>query len=218
MLWGAAMAVGAESFRMYSDDRGQAIAVAITATQHLMESFINSAKSIECEEITETDFSNKWSFAKYLFSGKFYSCFKLAEKWAPDAIEAASAGVSIEQAEFTRQPISCASEVIKKMGGSEEEMVMVAGFAGGLGLSGSGCGALGAVMWKTTLELVKIDKWKYTLTNPTIEKIINEFYEASDYEMDCHKICGMRFNTIDEHSEYIKSGGCDKLMNALAQL
>jgi hypothetical protein len=36
MLWGSALAVGAESFRRH-DDRGQAIGIAITATQHLIK-------------------------------------------------------------------------------------------------------------------------------------------------------------------------------------
>jgi hypothetical protein len=74
MLWGASMAVGTESFRRY-DDQGQATAVTITATQHIMESFLITAKSVDCGEITETDFGNKWSFAKYMVTGKFYGCF-----------------------------------------------------------------------------------------------------------------------------------------------
>lgn len=55
---------------------------------------------------------------------------------------------------------------------TDEEALMVAGFARGLGLSGNGCGALGAAIWKTTLELVKKGEWKYTLFNPTFDKII----------------------------------------------
>ena len=46
------------------------------------------------------------------------------------------------------------------MGGSEEEIAMVAGFAGGLGLSGNGCGALSAAIWKTILELVRKENWR----------------------------------------------------------
>jgi hypothetical protein len=103
-----------------------------------MESFLVTAKSVDCGEITETDFGNKWSFAKYMVTGKFYGCFKLAEKWAPEAIKVANKELSIEQPELKQQSLSCASEVVKQMGGSAEEMVMVAGFAGGLGLSGNG--------------------------------------------------------------------------------
>ena len=216
MLWGASMAVGAESFRR-SDNLGQSIGKTIKATQHIMESFLSKAKSIDCEEITETDFKNKWSIAKYFFSGKFYSCFKLAEKWAPEAIRAATEGLSLEQTELTHQPISCASEVVKKMGGSEEEMAMVAGFAGGIGLSGNGCGALSAAIWKTILELVRKENWKSSLSDPDSEKIIKKFYEATGYKMECHEICGKRFKTIDEHTEFIKNGGCDKLIKILAQ-
>ncbi|MFC2104867.1 C-GCAxxG-C-C family (seleno)protein, partial [Bacteroidota bacterium] len=164
MLWGASMAVGAESFRRHND-MGVAIAVAIRATQHLMKSFVNRTKCIDCEDFTKTDFKNKKSFAKYMLTGKFLSCFKLAEKWAPEAIKAAHEGLSIELAKTDQHAISCASEVLKKMGGSEEEIIMVAGFAGGLGLSSSGCGALGATIWKTILELVRKGEWKSTLSD-----------------------------------------------------
>lgn len=215
MLWGASMAVGAEAFRKYKN-LGKATAVAIRATQHLMESFENRTKCIECEDFTKTDFKNKWSFAKYMFTGKFFSCFKLAEKWAPEAIKAANEGLSLEP-EYTQQPISCASEVVKKMGGSNEEITMVAGLAGGLGLSGSGCGALAAAIWKTILELVIKENWKAGLSDPDSEAIIKRFFEVTDYKMECHEICEKRFNTIDEHTEFIKNGGCEKLINVLAQ-
>jgi len=46
---------------------------------------------------------------------------------------------------------------------------------------------------------------------------LKKFYEATDYEMECNKICGRHFKTIDEHTEYIKKGGCDKLIEVLAR-
>ncbi len=216
MLWGASMAVGAESFRRHNDI-GIAIAVAIKATQHLMKSFEKRTKCIECEDFTKTDFKNKWSFAKYMFTGKFLSCYKLAEKWAPEAINAATEGLELEHKGLNLPTISCASEVVKKMGASDEEMVMVAGFAGGLGLSGSGCGALSAAIWITILNLIRKKSWKSSLSDPDSEKILNKFYEATDYEMECHKICEKRFKTIDEHTGFIKNGGCYKLINVLVQ-
>ncbi|MCJ7691672.1 MAG: C-GCAxxG-C-C family protein, partial [Clostridiaceae bacterium] len=47
MLWGSTLAVGAESFRRHNDC-GQAIAIAITATQRLVESFSKRAKTVNC--------------------------------------------------------------------------------------------------------------------------------------------------------------------------
>ncbi len=215
MLWGASLAVGAESFRRCGD-RGQAIAISIMATQRIMESFLNRAKSIECQDITNCDFSSKFSIAKFFFSGKFYSCFKLAEKWAPEAIKAATEGLSLEQTDLPKLPVSCASEVARKMGASDEEMVMVAGFAGGLGLSGNGCGALSAAIWMTILAEVKKQNRKPSNSDSITEKILKAFYEATDYEMLCRKISGQSFKTIGDHTEFMQEGGCKKLINILA--
>ncbi len=215
MLWGASMAVGAEAYRRHKDDLGKATAVAISATQNIMQSFENQTK-FECEDFTKTDFKNKWIFFKYMFSGKFYSCFKLAEKWVPDAIQAATEGLDI-QPEYIQEPLSCSSELVKKMGGTDEEAIMVAGFAGGMGLKGNGCGALAATIWKTILELIRKENWKSGLKDPDSEKIIQQFFELTDYKMLCSEICGKQFNSIDEHSGFIKNGGCKEIINNLTQ-
>jgi hypothetical protein len=215
MLWGASFALGAESFRRCGD-RGRAIAMTIKATEHIMESFINRAKSADCVDITSYDFSRKFSIAKFFFTGKFWSCFKLAEKWAPEAIQAAYEGLSLDQTDLPKQPISCASEVVRKMGATDAEMVMVSGFAGGLGLSGSGCGALSAAIWMTILKEVRERNWESSISDPISEKILEAFYKATDYEMECSKISGKHFKTIDDHTEFIKNGGCDKLIDLLA--
>ena len=211
MLWGAALAVGAEASRM-RDDRGQAIALAITATQDVLESFVKRTKSADCLAITGCDWKSKWSMAKYFFSGKFINCFSLAEKWAPEAIQAANEGLSHEQTELHKQPISCASEVVKKMGGSDEQMLTVAGFAGGLGLSGNACGALSAAIWMNTLAWCKEHPGKSAFPNPNAKSTLKAFTEATNNEFLCHKIAGQRFKTIDEHTEYIRTGGCNELI------
>ena len=87
MLWGSALAVGAEAFRR-NGNRDQATGPAILATQHVMKSFLSRTGSADCEDITETDFSSRLSMAKYLFSGRFLSCFTLAEQWTPEVIQA----------------------------------------------------------------------------------------------------------------------------------
>jgi hypothetical protein len=223
MLWGSALAAGAESFRRHTD-RGQAVASAITTTQSIMESFSKRTKCVNCRDVHGCDFSKRTGLAKYMlkiFFGGLENniCFNLAEQWAPEAIQSAREGLSQHQTGLPQLPISCASEVAKKMGASDEEMVTVAGFAGGMGLSGNACGALGAAIWMNTLTWCKKHPGKNPpfFHNPNTKKTLKAFKDATGSEFSCHKICGQRFMTIGEHTEFIKTGGCDTLMNVLAQ-
>lgn len=216
MLWGASMAVGAEAHRR-SKNMSETISMSIEATKHVMNSFSSRTKSIECEEITNTNFNSKWSFAKYMMTGRFVSCFKLAGKWAPEALMAANEGLSVKPGTHEEPNISCASEVVKRMGGNEEEQAMVSGLAGGLGLSGSACGALAATIWKKALQKNKEEQSKPSFDDPELSEIVQKFYEVTDYKMECHEICEKQFKTIDEHSAFIRNGGCKKLINTLSE-
>ncbi len=215
MLWGASMAVGAESFRR-NGNTDRALPTTILATQHLMKSFAERTGSIECEEITQCDFTNKKSFLKYMLSGKFVSCFKLAGKWAPEALQAAREGLGTQDTNQPQETNSCASEVVRQMGGGEEEMAMVAGFAGGLGLSGNGCGALAAAVWKNALVHNRKNPGKSTPYDPESNDTLKVFYKETDYEMMCDKICGKSCSSLEEHTLFLKSGGCKKLIEVLA--
>jgi hypothetical protein len=108
---------------------------------------------------------------------------------------------------------------VKNMGGTEEESIMVAGFAGGIGLSGNACGALSAAIWYKMLQCGKNNEGKSLsmFNNPDVKKIFRTFYMQTDSEMLCNKICNRSFSTIDEHSDYIKSGGCSKIIEALSK-
>lgn len=214
MLWGASLAVGGESNRRHQDP-GVATAVAIRTTQDLLQSFTSRTGTIECEEITKCDWSSKYSIAKYMFSGKALNCFRLAAKWAPEAVGTAVKGLDNNGLEHNHA-ISCACEVVRKMGGSEEEVAMVAGFAGGLGLSGNGCGALAAAIWYKTLKEVKNGTYKPTLQNDEAEKLVNGFFEETDYEVMCMDITGKKFTSVDDHTEFMKNGGCKDLIEMLA--
>jgi C_GCAxxG_C_C family probable redox protein len=216
MLWGVAMAIGAEAYRR-TGDLSKATAVAIESTREVMESFTKRTGTIECEEITKVDWGSKASITKYMVTGKALNCFNLAARWAPEAVQSAHEEVNKRDGDGNKPLKCCACEVIRKMGASEQDMAMVAGFAGGLGLSGSGCGALAAVMWYKTLADVKNKTYKYTLSNPVMEKLINDFYQASDYEMECSTITGRKFQNAREHSGFVENGGCKELIEALAR-
>lgn len=216
MIWGASLAIGAEAYRQYgSSDR--AIALAILGTQHVVQSFEDRTGTINCYEFTNCDFKNKWSYAKYMITGKFWDCFKLAEHWAPEAIEAANKSLSKEVNLLPEKCISCATEVARKMGASDREMVMVAGFAGGLGLSGGGCGALSAAIWMNSLHYNRATRKRSQMFNPNAMATLEAFENELDGQILCRDIAGRLFESLDSHTAYIEEEGCEELIEMLAE-
>ncbi len=221
MLWGSALAVGAESYRR-NYDRGQA--VAISATQRLVDSFSRRAGSVNCRDIVGCDLSDRFGIAKLLLKMLLQGgmnnsvCFNLAEAWAPEAIQSAADGLSCEEPDCGQAPVSCAAEVARKMGASDEELVTVAGLAGGIGLSGNACGALGAAFWMNTLAWCREHPGEtppsYNRMNTT--RLLTAFKAATGGEFLCREIVGRRFESVSDHSEYIRNGGCGALIGLLA--
>jgi hypothetical protein len=216
MLWGAALAVGAAASRRWAD-HAQACGMAMHATKRVMESFIARAQSPDCLDITRCDWENKASIAKYMLTGRFWSCFKLAEKWAPEALAAAEAGLSENPSAVSALAVNCAADIVKKMGGTEREAVFVTGFAGGMGLSGNACGALGAAIWMNALTRIRTNIYKASMSDAVTDALLKAFLQASDYEFECHKLTGRRFASLAEHSAFVQNGGCASLLDALAQ-
>ena len=224
MLWGAALGVGSEARRKYKSQE-EATAAAITATQFLLESFHDQTDTLECREIIGIDISHLLGMLKFIVKTTFQGrdnnrCYNLAETWAPDAVHAASEGLSKDKMSWTISPKSCASEVVKELGGSEEEQIMVAGFAGGLGLSGKACGALAAAIWFKTLEWCRSNPGKNPpyFNNKEAKKILKAFKKETGSELRCDQISGRSFKNVDEHTEYICNGGCRNLIDLFTQL
>ena len=222
MLWGTSLAIGAESLRRhkYPD---KAIGMAIITTQQVLNSFLERNNTVNCKEIIGIDLSKTFGLMKFILRTtvkgvKNNPCYNLAVKWAPDAIQSVKEGLSMNSVQWVQQPVSCASKVIEQMGGNKEEQAMVAGFAGGLGLSGNACGALSAVIWFKTLNWCEKNPNKNPpyFNNKQAKNILKRFYKTTKSEILCKKICGKCFSNIDEHSEYIRNGGCNELMNSLA--
>lgn len=216
MLWGSALAMGTEAYKRFPEP-GQATEIAISATRNVMDSFEKYTGHLDCFEITETDFQSKSSMTKYMVTGKFLSCFWLADRWAPEAILAAEEGLGQTNVALGTKCFSCASEVAKKMGASEKEAMMVAGFAGGIGLRGKACGALGAAIWMKNLKMARQGKGMGYNTSPEASDIMERFYQETDYEILCEKIAGRIFENTTDHTQYLESGGCRKLIETLAE-
>lgn len=221
MLWGAILATGAEASRRY-DSIDEAIAVTISASQHVVHSFLNKTNTVNCREITGYKLNTFLGMVGYIIKtlskGMMNSpCFNLAEEWAPDAINSASKGLDQPHIHLTCQPVSCASLVAQKMGASDGEAVMVAGFAGGLGLSGNACGALAAAIWLKTLHWCKSNHGKSPsiFRNRIGRELLKKFKSLTNDKMNCKNITGLSFNSVNEHAEFVHNGGCERIIKEL---
>ncbi len=220
MLWGGALAAGAQAYRLYGSGP-QAETAAIIASQRAMESFCDCTKNeINCLEITEINLQGKNNMLQIL---KFFvkkggpiACASLAVRYAPAAFSAVNTTLSEINVEAPSPPVSCAAMLAQKMGASDMHTVMVAGFAGGIGLCGGACGALGAAIWINEMNTRK-EGDGLKVSNSRASDIIDKFIKsAADFKFECSEIVGRKFENIEDHASYLRDGGCSKIIEVLA--
>jgi len=218
LLWGATLSAGAESFRRYGAGE-KAERAAMAAAHRLTKTLRGCTGHIDCLEITETDWTNKLSMLKNLLRGGPVACMRLSGKFTKAAV--AEIEDSLDETE-TGTPacascsVSCASRFVRRLGLPAKHAVMAAGLAGGIGMSGGGCGVLGAAIWVNEMLNGK-EGDAYDKVNARAGELIDTFLKCSDYEMTCSQIVGQKFESIDEHAEYVQSGGCADIIEALAR-
>lgn len=218
MLWGAALAAGAQAYRVFGTD-SRAEGAAMIASQRAVEAFrTRSGNEINCDEIIEINFQGEnqaLPILKFIVKGGPIGCFRMAARYAPLAYQEIEAAISGEDFAVPPPPLSCTTMLAKKMGASEMHAVMAAGLAGGIGLSGGACGALGTAIWLQAMSQTG-EEAGFSLQPAWVDKIIKEFLESSDYTFECSAIVGRTFEDIHDHAEHVCNGGCSKIIDALA--
>jgi len=217
MIWGAALAAGAEAFRRFGATP-QAEASAILAAQHIVTSFRARNHHINCLELTDIDRSSSTlkMITYFLIKGGTLRCFHMAAKFAPIAFSEIDAALAAGGVEGLAAPVSCASMVARRMGVSEEHAVMAAGLAGGIGLCGGACGALGAAIWIIGMDSIREGAGRVDFKNVNASMAIERYLQSTDYKFECSEIVGRAFENIGDHAQHLRQGGCSKILNALA--
>jgi hypothetical protein len=218
MIWGATLAAGVQAYRLFGAGP-QAEAKAIIAAQSVVASFRAQNHNINCLEITEIDLSSPTTrmIARFLLrSGATGSCFGMAARYAPLAFSEINTALSEDHVEAPPAPVSCAAMLAHKMGVSDMHTVMAAGLAGGIGLSGGACGALGAAIWIIGMNSLKEGAGKIDFKAPYALDVIDRFIKCTDYEFECSTIVGRKFESIGDHAGYVCGGGCSKINEVLA--
>jgi hypothetical protein len=223
MVWGGALAAGAQAFELYGPGP-KAVTAALLASQRLVESFRTRNKYVDCGDIIEFDWKGSSDkdmvkkVLKFFLKGGPIGCFRMAAKYAPLAVDDINTSFSQDDFEVPSPPVSCTALLAQQMGLSEKHTVMAAGLAGGIGFSGSACGALGLVIWVLTMRDleagVKIEGFSY----PKGKEAVEVYLESADYEFDCAGVVGRKFESVADHAAYLSGGGCAQIIEALAAL
>lgn len=214
-VWGAALAAGAQAYQRYGPGP-QAEAAAVVASQRLVESFRGSYQSINCLDVTQLDWknSNTPQVLQYILKGGVARCFGMTASYSRAAFNEINTVFSNGRTTPIAPPVSCAALLAHQMGMTELHAVMAAGFAGGIGLSGGACGVLGAAIWLRTLN--RSAETKFDLNDPETMDLIDRFAELTAVTFECAEIVGRKFEDANDHANYLRQGGCSKLIEALS--
>jgi len=218
MVWGAALGAGAEACRRFGSGC-DGVARAMYASQRSTAAFRKLHDTIDCYDITGMNTeTSMWEMTKYFFlKGGSVRCFSKIAGTSRAAFPEIEAALSDDGLEAPTQCESCASIVARRMGLSEQHATMAAGLAGGVGLSGGACGALGAAIWAIELKRIQVGG-KVNFRSPEAVALIERFIQASDYEFLCEKIVGRRFESIEDHTQWLAEGGCAEILDVLTSM
>jgi len=218
MLWGAALAAGARAHQQMGPGP-QAETQAILASAQCVDAFRTPTRGeINCLEIVELNLREKnqaREFLKFFIKGKVINCFRMAARYAPQAYETVDTAFSRPPAALPAEPVSCTAMLARRMGASQLHTTMAAGLAGGIGLSGGACGALGAAIWIIGMNGSRDGVDSKTI-NDGINTTIERFLKSSDYQFECSEIVGRKFESPADHAAHLCQGGCGQIIEALA--
>ena len=232
MLWGSALAAGVRAPAQFPDP-ALAGAAALFATGRVLEEFRAEVGAVNCREIIAGGLETMAGRVSYLTSGKPVACRKLAVAFAPRAHAALDRALQEFQPESLKQaPRTCTQEFWRRArgGAGEREGVMVAGLAGGLGLSGNACGVLAAGMWALGLDFYQRQPaprdsfWKALLQEVGVgtellrrcAALRHAFRDRHGSDL-CAAIMAGRFADADDHSRFVAEGGCRVVIEGMVE-
>ena len=218
MIWGAALAAGAQAHRLLGAGP-RTEARAIVAARRLVDSFRAQNGNTDCVDLIEIDLrsaSALRTFTHFFLEGRSIGCFRMAARYAPLAFAEIAAALAREDVEPPPGPVSCAAVLARRMGASDLHAAMAAGLAGGIGLSGGACGALGAAIWLTGLRDLENGAARLDYPASGAVALVDRFLKRTGGEFECSSIVGRTFESVGDHARHVCAGGCAGIIEALA--
>jgi hypothetical protein len=154
-------------------------------------------------------------FAYFFLKGGTLRCARRVARFVPAAWAGIDETLPAVPAPPSTGPVSCAAALVRRLGHSDERATMAAGFAGGMGLCGGACGALGAAIWVMGLRELEAGATRVDYRSPASLAVIEAFLKVTDYEFECSAIVGRAFEDVADHAGHVGGGGCARLLDGL---
>ncbi len=226
-LWGATLSAGLRAGEKFSGPDARS-AAALYAAHRLVGALSEDDWAFSCRENTGFDLTSLGGRLKYLWSDRPRACGRKALAWASQANSAIDTAFAGFDPQTVNTPcancaVACMSEVAQVGGLGDVDATMVAGFAGGLGLSGNVCGGLAVGVFALSIThyrsrdpdnrdtQFRAAVQELNLVNHGLRKLpahlLRDFRANFGSEL-CENIIGRRFDGIEDHSRYVAGGGC----------
>lgn len=213
IVWASLIAAGHQALA-YNKLPNEQLALTLQASKELVDAFINA--KLSCQIYPAFKPEKKISSIKDKL--KFINYDKISRDWQPIADRTLLLSLSYSSNDLHKNCSSCVHQLIKKMGGSEEDAITAAGFSGGIGLSGGVCGSLIAKVWFEALLYLRKNKDEDHYPHQFQKQIYNAFMEITKGDYSCPDLSGKHFKDVKQYSTFIEEGGCNKLISLIAEI
>jgi hypothetical protein len=231
LLTGVVLAAGFVAQQRFKDDKSKSGAILHTAVE-LAREFPEYSGFLNCREITEKDLTKLGGRLSYYREGLGKMCGRLHLKWAPRAQEL------IEKSLMDYKPKSpcanCAVRTMQELGASTRletwEPTLMAGFAGGIGLSGNVCAALasGVYSMTTNYQISRRKKKRDSQFRGSVEELTGKNYRGTltNFWLKftehfgsvlCIDIIDRHFENVEDHASFVDQGGCENVINFVSK-
>lgn len=233
LLTGAILAAGFVARSRFDDD-GTRSGAALHAAIQLAKAHPELTGSVNCREITGVSLTKLSGRLRYAQQGKGRMCGRLHLKWATQAQQVIDkALLEFGECRPAGSCANCAVQTMRELQPSVKvkarDSLVVAGFAGGVGLLGNVCGALAAGVFAMSAEdqLGREQQNRDSRVRGSLEELAGANYRGAATQLRlefirqfgsdlCIHIIGRRFQNAADHSTFVEQGGCENVRKFVA--
>jgi len=232
VLWGAALAAGVRASKRITDKNIARLA-ALEAAKAAVAAYSKTGCQPNCRDVTKL---SKWNMMRFLLKGNLRVCQQQLIRFGPvfDRVIDETIG-SVGEAQSSGTSNNCASEAFHRtaeaIGFDEEEgQTITAGLAGGLGLSGNGCGALAGAIFALALKHFKDrQKAKHSMIRSNLQGLgigdgwmnpareVQRSFVGKYGTKTCASIAGRSFSSVADLNAHLSCGACDAVVETLTE-